>query len=59
MNSLNILFAFDKSLVELLIFLYSSQAIQNSMFSSLNSDLRNVRKAASPSRKSKQTKQNK
>ena len=49
MNSMKILFALDTILAELLIFLYSSQAIQNSMFSSLNSVLRNVRKAARPS----------
>ena len=53
MNSWKILLALDTSLVELLIFLYSSQAIQNSIFSSLNSVLRNDRKAARPSVKDK------
>lgn len=51
--------ALDTSLVELFIFLYSSQAIQNSIFSSLNSVLRNDRKAARPSRKDKKKKEEK
>lgn len=46
-------------MVELFIFLYSSQAIQNSIFSSLNSVLRNDRKAARPSRKDKKKKEEK
>lgn len=56
MNSWKILLALDTSLVELFIFLYSSQAIQNSIFSSLNSVLRNDRKAARPSGKDKKKK---
>lgn len=59
MNSWKILLALDTSLVELFIFLYSSQAIQNSIFSSLNSVLRNDRKAARPSRKDKKKKEEK
>lgn len=51
--------ALDTSLVELFIFLYSSQAIQNSIFSSLNSVLRNDRKAARPSRKDKKKEEEK
>lgn len=46
-------------MVELFIFLYSSQAIQNSIFSSLNSVLRNDRKAARPSGKDKKKKEEK
>jgi len=49
MKCSNILLALEDSLDEHLIFLKSSQTSQNSMFSSLNSDLRKVWNVAMPS----------
>lgn len=53
MKSLQIFLAFNVSFCGDLVFLKSSQANQNSMFSSQNSDFRKARKAARPSRERK------
>lgn len=55
MKSVYIFLAFEDSFWGDLVFLKSSQANQNSMFSSQNSDFKKALNAASPSEKRKKT----